>query len=627
MREDLEATLVQLAPRGVRRDDVGRFVGTLFAEERARVGQRLQVMLQAAENESVLVGELIPEDEDELPDLLTPSSRRSKSGSRSASASKSGSASRSGSRSLSRSKVGTGPTPQPLRDEPLPSQRPAEQTPPTSIDQKALSGTTRRWPLVVAGILLALVAGVAYKTGLFSPARVSDGTHPDGVVAPTAATAPADTTASASKPAATLPTPQLRLCGSNTIGSELAPALVEAFLKSKGNAQVQRQAGEKEHQLFVLGNAAGGAAATGVAVRIESEGSATAFEGLLRGDCDLGMASRPIKDDEQQKLKAAGVGDLRTAGREQVLGLDGIAVIVNASNPVHELSLEQVRGLFSGEIRDWSKVGGEGTPVTVYARDDKSGTYDTFKNLAMGSSILRSDAKRFTENQRLADEVATDPSGIGFVGLAYVRTAKAVAVRTADGSAGLYPSAFTVTTEDYPLSRRLFLYSPSKPTTPMVQELISFALSADGQKVVRDTGFVDLSVVPQRVEACDSRCPAHYAEVVKHAQRLSLDFRFGAGDGELDSRGQRDIDRLLNFLRAHPSGQLMLLGFSDSEGNAQTNQKLSLERAKKVDSELGARGVHASIVEGFGSAMPVASNADPAGRERNRRVEVWLDER
>jgi phosphate transport system substrate-binding protein len=217
--------------------------------------------------------------------------------------------------------------------------------------------------------------------------------------------------------------------------------------------------------------------------------------------------------------------------------------------------------------------------------------------------------------------VSVDPDALGFTSVSTVRNARAVALRLPGGSP-TYPSSFTIATESYFLSRRLYLYT-TLAVSPTAQQFVFFALSSDGQKVVRDTGFVDLDVSVQEAETCTEHCSPRYLEITKGARRLSLDFRFRVGREELDSRAMRDFDRLLTFLRGR-RGRLRLIGFSDGSGDAARNVALSLARARTIGAELDARGVHPAEVAGLGGEMPVAPNDDPAGREKNRRVEVWL---
>jgi phosphate transport system substrate-binding protein len=335
------------------------------------------------------------------------------------------------------------------------------------------------------------------------------------------------------------------------------------------------------------------------------------------------MSSRPINAAEADRLAKANLGDFTAPASEHVLGLDGIAAIVHPNNSTRSLSIAQLRQLFDGQITNWSGVGVPLGRVALMARDDKSGTYDIWKHLVMGDEALAADAQRFAESDKLSDAVASEPGAIGFIGLTYIRNARAIAVTDQD-SPPLFPSRFTIASEDYPLSRRLFLYTPARPTSTSTLEFVNFALSAAGQKVVSDAGFVDLNIGIRDPEPCVGRCPQRYTSLSRKARRLSVDFRFRRGSTALDSRGQKDVERLLTFLRDRPNPHLFLLGFSDNQGEAAQNMELSRSRARQVDEELAAYGIRAQAVLPFGSDMPVASNTTEAGRDRNRRVEVWL---
>src|SRR5579859_689946 len=185
----------------------------------------------------------------------------------------------------------------------------------------------------------------------------------------------------------------LQLSGSNTIGASLAPALAEAFLKQQGAADVKTVPGNKEDEVRVEGTPPGEPIPW--MIEIHAHGSATAFEDVQKSACDIGMASRKIKPAEAGQL--ANFGDMTAPASEHVLGLDGIAVIVSKNNPVASLSKSQIAQLFTGEITDWSQVGGSSGPVNVFARNDKSGTYDTFKTLVLGSKPLVAAAHRIED--------------------------------------------------------------------------------------------------------------------------------------------------------------------------------------------------------------------------------------
>ena len=174
----------------------------------------------------------------------------------------------------------------------------------------------------------------------------------------------------------------LRLHGSNTIGKELAPTLCEDFLKYEGATSVQRKPGAREDEIDIEAVLPGESPEL-LVFEIQAHGSKTAFEDLASGKCDVGMSSRQIKPDEAQQCALAGLGDMFSPTCENVLGLDGIAVLVSKSNPINALTKQQIADIFTGKITDWSQVGGNSGPIYLYAPDENSGTFDTFKSLVL----------------------------------------------------------------------------------------------------------------------------------------------------------------------------------------------------------------------------------------------------
>jgi phosphate transport system substrate-binding protein len=412
----------------------------------------------------------------------------------------------------------------------------------------------------------------------------------------------------------------LRLSGSNTIGSALAPAMAQAFLKEQGASDARIVPGGSDEETSVEGTLPGDSAPS--IIQIQAHGSATAFVALADGSADIGMASRKIKQDEIEKLSSW--GDMTSPASEAVLGLDGIAVIVNQANPLTSLTKDQLARIFSGDVTDWSAAGGPRGSIHVYARDDKSGTYDSFKSMVLDTRTLVSSAKRFEDSGALSDAVANDPNGIGFIGLPYVRSAKAVAVAER-GAMPMLPNRFTVATEDYPLSRRLYLYTPISPQNKYTRKFVQFAISKQGQDIVAANSFVAQNVVEEH-ETVSSDAPAEYKKLTNGAERLSVDFRFRTGRADLDNKAIVDLDRVIGFVSdLHYSGNSVLLfGFADSTGSGPMNQTLSENRAKTVEQQFEQRGLHPGTVRGFGSNLPVASNDTDEGREKNRRVEIWV---
>ena len=208
--------------------------------------------------------------------------------------------------------------------------------------------------------------------------------------------------------------------GSNTVGAALAPNLVKEYLSQKGVEQIELVNTAVENETVIRGVVP--ATRTSLSVVIEAHGSGTGFKGLNSGSAQIAAASRPVKNKEVQLLKAK--ADMRASDSEHIVGIDGLAVIINPQNPVEDLSVNEIAEIFSGGYRDWSELGGKPGPIHVYARDNNSGTWDSFKGMVLGKQKkLIDNAERFESNDELSDRVAGDTGGIGFVGLASVRNA------------------------------------------------------------------------------------------------------------------------------------------------------------------------------------------------------------
>lgn len=425
--------------------------------------------------------------------------------------------------------------------------------------------------------------------------------------------------------AGALPTPEtgpvLRIQGSNTIGAALGPALVEGLMREQGLLKVHSEAPDKANELRVIGETDQGRR---VAVDIAAHGSSTGFTALKTATADLAASSRPIKDSERADL--ARLGDFKSAGAEQVIAIDGLAIILHPQNPLSELNTEQLARIFSGEAKTWEELGGTGGTIHLYARDDQSGTYDTFKELVLSrrGKTLSSAAKRFESSEQLSDAVSLDPQGIGFIGLPYVRQAKAVAI--ADGqSQAMLPLNSLIATEDYPLSRRLFFYLPPNGKSPWAVALVAFAQSSKGQAIVAANGFIAQTVQAMTVTP-NALMPEGYQALSRHAQRLTVNFRFEEGSATLDNKARQDLSRVLDYLQQHEktNRQVTLVGFGDAKSDPARADLLSKLRAMAVRREMVKSGVVFREIRGFGAEMPVAANSADEGRIKNRRVEVWV---
>ena len=413
----------------------------------------------------------------------------------------------------------------------------------------------------------------------------------------------------------------LRIQGSNTIGANLGPALVSAMLAEQGLHDIHSVPVIPPNEHSIVGTTAQGQQ---IRVDVAAHGSGTGFTALAAGLADLVASSRPIKDRELVDLEP--LGDLKSPDAEQVIAIDGLAIILHPHNPLNQLNTEQLAQIFSGQISRWEQLGGTGGAIHLYARDDQSGTWETFKELVLNRNgqPLSSKAQRFESSEQLSDAVSHDPQAIGFIGLPYIREAKAVAI--VDGaSQPMLPLTSLIASEDYPLSRRLFLYLPPATNNPWAKALVAFTQSPQGQAIVGQNGFVAQSVQADNVMP-GAHMPEQYQALTREAQRLSVNFRFEEGSASLDNKARQDLLRVVDYLSAHGKldKQVTLVGFGDAKDDPQRAQLLSRLRAMAVRRELVKSGVVLREIRGYGAQMPVAANTEDEGRLKNRRVEVWV---
>jgi phosphate transport system substrate-binding protein len=340
----------------------------------------------------------------------------------------------------------------------------------------------------------------------------------------------------------------LTIHGSNTIGAKLVPDIARRFLKQNGYNTISKVMGEKENEFFIT------AMKDNIIhnIEIKAHGSSTSFISLKEGYCDIGMSSRRIKDDEVAEL--AFLGDMTAIDNEHILAIDGIAVVVNKANTIEALDVATLQEIFSGKLNNWQALGGIDSPIHVYARDDNSGTYDTFKSMVLKKIALKADVKRYESNAQLSDDVSQDISGIGFVGMPFVRNAKALQIRQREGAPGYLPTTFTAAYEEYPLSRRLYLYTAEEPKNQMAKKFAEFALSHEGQKSVALLGFAKLSLDMEERNINPERFhnPAHqelYDRETRGGRRVNFNFRFDPDDNSLESRSQKDLQRFIHYIQ------------------------------------------------------------------------------
>ncbi len=247
---------------------------------------------------------------------------------------------------------------------------------------------------------------------------------------------------------------KLVIKGSDTLGAKLVPMLAEEY-KAKN---------------------------PGVSFEIAAEGSTTGIAAITDGTAEIGMSSRRARPTEISAAQAKGVNM-----KPYIVCYDGMAVIVNANSPVKDLTTRQVEQIFTGDVTDWSAVGGPAGAISIYTRNTSSGTYQDWKDLAMKRRDYAKSSQKMAGNEQIAAEVAKNPNGIGYVGLAYINAPgiKVVSI------AGSVPSKDSVLKKTYPYARPTFYYTNGEPHGEAAK-FIEFTLSDAGQRVVEQVGFVPL---------------------------------------------------------------------------------------------------------------------------------------
>jgi phosphate transport system substrate-binding protein len=245
----------------------------------------------------------------------------------------------------------------------------------------------------------------------------------------------------------------LTLKGSNTFGEELGPALIRVY---------------RAHY-------------PGVQVELTTEGSGGGLRALLNQACDIAAASRTANEDELRTARARGI-----KLRSHFIGSYGIHVIVHPDNPIKNLSMTEIRDLFTGTITNWRDVGGPDAPVQCYIRDPASGTHLGFRELAMENQPYTATATAHHSYAEIAAAVAKDPHGIGYTGMQLEHPDQYHPVLVN----GIPGNVMSVNEGLYPYARGLRLYTRQGDDTAAARAFIRFVRSDEGQAILEGLGNV-----------------------------------------------------------------------------------------------------------------------------------------
>jgi phosphate transport system substrate-binding protein len=270
-----------------------------------------------------------------------------------------------------------------------------------------------------------------------------------------------------------------------------APAGAATPPPTSGVVAIQNKGSDTMVNLALAWAEAYGATHPEVRLSVTGGGSGTGIAALINGTADIANASRAIKDEERRSAEANGITPV-----EFVVARDAIAIVVNPSNPVKQLTLPQVSAIYSGQIVNWREVGGEDRPIVLLSRETNSGTHVYFLEhvLRLGQSgnttLFSPDTLLMPSSEGISAEIRQNPNAIGYDGLGYV-TDDMKMLAVAQDAAGPYvlPTLATVNDKSYPIARDLYIYTRGEPAG-VIKDYVAWVLGPEAQKIVADLGFV-----------------------------------------------------------------------------------------------------------------------------------------
>lgn len=437
----------------------------------------------------------------------------------------------------------------------------------------------------------------------------------------------------------------IAMVGADSIGLGLMPLVIEGYAGERDAAATISNTGSQGEIIADLVGEQGFGDDL-VSIRVASSTTGAGFEALRTGSAEIAMADRRIEPDEARALRDAGAGNMIDPRQEHIIAIDSLIIITHPDNPIPALDVRALFGIYSGQISNWSQIGGPNLPVQVVIRDVGADRRGTFQARLFGDNpiSLTPNATVVPTSSDVSLFVNANPGAIGVVGYAFQRGAKAVNIVNQCGIT-MSPDAFSAKTEEYALQRRLFVYTREDGVSPQTQDFIDFVTSPAADPVIRKAGFIGFSVDRREQSFDDARARAlldpnvdpfeggfmrQMLSQMVDFDRLSTTFRFRTGSAQLDERGQIDKERLVEYLETQPAGtEVLFVGFTDSVGEFSGNLDLSQRRAAQVASEVQSfagnrlQGIGISSV-GYSEIAPSGCNADEEGRRINRRVEVWI---
>jgi phosphate transport system substrate-binding protein len=225
----------------------------------------------------------------------------------------------------------------------------------------------------------------------------------------------------------------------------------------------------------------------GSSIMVTGGGSGVGLAALQNGTTDIAQSSRKMKLDEKMKLQDAG-----KIFTETIIAYDALAVIVNPSNKINQLTREQLESIYTGKVTNWKDVGGDDMPIVLYSRESSSGTFEFFKEHVLNKKNFATSAMLMPATGAIVQSVSQTKGAIGYIGLAYIETTiKPLKVSYDKGVTYVVPNVDNAMNKTYPITRPLYYYYLNT-TEKAIKPFVDFILSTEGQNIVRQVGYVPL---------------------------------------------------------------------------------------------------------------------------------------
>lgn len=409
--------------------------------------------------------------------------------------------------------------------------------------------------------------------------------------------------------------------GSNAMGTTLMPELVKNYLEKKLQAsdveiKLLNKIGTEVEVKGIINSKP-------VLVYIQSNGSNEGISDLTENICDIAMSTRPLRSDETTSTLN------QMPSSQHILGMDGLAAVVNEDNPTADLSLQTLSEIFSGAITNWGMVSRYSGKIDLMGMDENSGSFEYFNDNVLKKNNKSYDAgmTQYKTASELIQAIKDNKRSIGLISSSMMNKVKVLKLKDGNITA-ILPSTYSISTEDYMMSRYLYLYTQSDNANKFSTDFLQYCLSDMGQEVVKNNGYVSLKpecTKGAEIYSKDTTLNKSYVELFKSNQscRLSITLKFEDNLNALDSRSKEALDKIVSYHAKLSDKSIVLCGFVANSGNKKFDYTKSKELIDIVQKELSAKGQTTEAIP-CGSVVQVANSNGDIPSNKNNRVEVWF---